>query len=272
MRILATNDDGIYAPGLWRLVEALREAGEVWVVAPDREQSGVGTSVTLHTPLRIKEITPPLPGIPSFAVEGTPGDSVVLALGHIIKGGVDLVVSGINEGANLGMDVFISGTVGGAFQGYFYGLPALAVSVASLEKVHFGPAARLALLLVQRVAGGELPKELLLNVNLPNVPLEELQGMEVTALARRSYTDVIQEGHDGKSKYYWIVRGKAQWDAQPGSDVLAIRQNRVSVTPLRGGPGNHRAADALKKILPEVFQELKRGGSPPARRRGRDKR
>ena len=143
MRILVTNDDGIAAPGLWALVEELRSIAEVIVVAPDREQSGVGTSVTLHQPLRVRQVTPIVPGIETHVVEGTPADSVIIALRMVLRDRLDLVVAGINEGSNLGTDVLISGTVGAAFQGYFHGLSAIAVSVASFDNLHFGPACRI---------------------------------------------------------------------------------------------------------------------------------
>ncbi|HLE02603.1 MAG TPA: 5'/3'-nucleotidase SurE [Dehalococcoidia bacterium] len=257
MRILATNDDGIYAPGLWKLVEVLSPLGEVWVVAPDREQSGVGTSLTLHDPLRLQPIAPPIPGIPTFAVEGTPGDCVVLGLGQVVKGEVDLVVAGVNQGANLGNDVYVSGTVGAAFHGYFYDLPAMAVSVVSFRDVIYEPAARLARLLAQRIGQGVLPHgELLLNINLPNLPLKELKGIEVTGLARRAYSDIIKEGHDGKRDYYWIVRGRAEWDDQPGTDIKAIKDDKISITPLRAGPGADLVAGVLKELSPELFEAL----------------
>ena len=119
MKILITNDDGIYARGLWCLAEALRQVGDVTVCAPDREQSGVGTAVSLHTPVRVNSVVPQVADIPTYAVEGTPSDSVVLALESLMPGGVDLLFSGINEGANLGNDALISGTIGAALQGYF---------------------------------------------------------------------------------------------------------------------------------------------------------
>ncbi|MEE8473496.1 MAG: 5'/3'-nucleotidase SurE, partial [Dehalococcoidia bacterium] len=144
MRVLVTNDDGIHSRGLWSLVRELAGVAEVTVVAPDREQSGVGTSVTLHHALRLRRERTRVRGVEAYSVEGTPADSVIIAVGHVMKEGVDLVISGINEGANLGNDIFISGTVGGALQGYFYGITSLAIGVAALEDHRFGPAARLA--------------------------------------------------------------------------------------------------------------------------------
>ena len=256
LRILVTNDDGIYARGLWTLVAALKEAGQVVVVAPDREQSAVGSSVTLHQPLRAREIDPPVSGVKSYSVEGTPADSVILALKNLVDSEIDLVVSGINEGANLGDDVLISGTVGAALQGYLNSIPSIAVSVGALEDVHFDPAARLAVVLARLVAKGALPKRMLLNVNLPNLPLSQIKGIELTHLGRRSYGDMIQEGHDGKRKYYWIVRGKPEWKPEEGTDIWAVLNDKISITPLHAVATSSRVLSILKELSPTILREL----------------
>lgn len=234
MQILVTNDDGIYADGLWALVKELKDVGNVTVVAPDRDQSGTGTAVTLRQPLRLTGIKAPIRGVKAYSVEGTPGDSVILAIRFAIKDKIDLVVSGINEGPNLGNDVFISGTIGAALQGYFYGIPAVAISVAAFEGLQFDVAARMAKLLAKGFESGVFPRKLLLNVNLPNLPPEKIGGIELTSLGERSYTDSIDQGHDGKRDYYWIVRGVPEWSVSPGTDVWAMEQNRISVTPYAG--------------------------------------
>lgn len=257
MRILVTNDDGIRAPGLWPLVESLKRVGEVVVVAPDREQSGVGTSVTFHQPVRARKARSLVPGVVTYAVEGTPADSVILALGHLFRDGVDVVVAGINEGPNLGNDVFISGTVGAALQGYFYRLPALALSVDAWETSHFEAAAELARLLVEKIASQALPREMLLNINLPDRPLSQIEGIEITRLGARSYADVIQEGHDGRRKYYWIVRGDPQWDQETGTDIWALSQNRASITPIQINMANHTLVSLLRELAPFLFQALR---------------
>ena len=246
MRILVTNDDGILAPGLWKLVNALRDVGEVIVVAPDREQSAVGTSVTLHHPLRIKEVQPRIKGVTACAVEGTPSDSVILGLKLFAKDKVDLVVSGINEGVNLGNDVFISGTVAGALQGYFYEIPSIAISTALLGgKVRFEAAAKIGALLAKRVRDGVLHPRSLLCVNTPYLKPEQIEGVELTKLGRRTYHDEIQKGHDGKRDYYWIVRGEPVWDDIEGTDIWAIRNKRIAITPL---PGNVLGSDRVKQL------------------------
>lgn len=263
MKILISNDDGIFAPGLWALVEAVREVGDVFVVAPDREQSAVGTSVTLHHPLRMKAVEAPVRGIETYAVEGTPGDCVILGIKMLAKDSVDLVISGINEGMNLGNDVFISGTVGAALQGYFYEIPAIAISTALHNgQIRFDAAARVGAMLARKVREKALHPRSLLNVNVPYLAPEEIQGIELTRPGRRSYRDEIQKGNDGKRDYYWIVRGEPVWEEREGTDITAVRCKRVSVTPLPGNlPGSTRMS-MLKDLCCALFEEMR---SPPNR-------
>ena len=261
MNILVSNDDGVYAEGLWVLAEELKEIGKVTVVAPDRDQSGVGTSVTLRHPLRISRIRCPVPGVEAYSVEGTPADSVILALRFAMKDGADLIVSGINEGPNLGDDVFISGTVGAALQGYFYGIPAFAISVGGFENLDFEVAARLAKLLAHEVKTKNQSRRLLLNVNVPNISQDKIEGLDVTRLARRDYMDKIEPGHDGKRHYYWITRGKSEWHLEPGTDAWALKQNRISITSL---PNDSDGASFrfIKEEAHGLFQKLLNGRLP----------
>ena len=264
MKILVTNDDGVAAPGLWALVEELSRIAEVVVVAPDREQSGVGTSVTLHSPLRVRKARPVVPGIETHIVEGTPADSVIIALRMLLKDKLDLVVSGINEGSNLGTDVLISGTVGAAFQAYFYGLPAIAVSVASFDNLHFDPACRICSLLARQLAAGDLPPRFLFNVNLPNLPLDKLKGLEITHLGERSYTDAVKRGgikagHDGKRDYFWIAHGEPVSGEEKGTDVWALNQDKVSITPLHNDLTNHEQLASLEPARASLLQGLSPG-------------
>ncbi|MBI4199302.1 MAG: 5'/3'-nucleotidase SurE [Chloroflexi bacterium] len=231
MKVLISNDDGIYAPGLWAAVKALKELAEVVVVAPDREQSGVGPSVTLHRPVRATEAVPVVPGTRVYAVEGTPADSVILALETLV-GTVDLVVTGINSGANLGDDVLLSGTVGAAFQGYYRGISSVAVSVTALHPRSFEAAARLLKGLARSWVQGLGPRPMLLNINLPDVLPEEVQGVDVTRLGGRSYTERVRQGDDGKRPYFWIERKRPEGQAEEGTDAWAIHHRRVSITPL----------------------------------------
>lgn len=256
MRIIVTNDDGIQAEGLWALAAELSNIAEVLVVAPDRDQSGTGTSVTLRHPLRLNKIKSPLDKVPAYCVEGTPADSIILAINAVLRGKrVDFVVSGINEGPNIGDDVFISGTVGAALQGYLYGIPSIALSIAGFGALRFEVAARLARILISTVARSHNTHQLLLNVNLPNLTPHELKGVEITRLGERKYSDRIESGHDGKREYFWIMRGKSEWQFVPGTDIWALEQNRISITPLPLG-GNVRNQTLSRQLLSRVFNEL----------------
>ena len=254
LKILVTNDDGFLARGLWDLARALSEVGEVCIVAPDREQSAVGSSVTLHNPLRVKKIRSPINDVKSYLVEGTPGDCVILALGHLLDTKIDMVFSGINEGSNLGDDVLLSGTVGAALHGYLKGVPSVAISVGALKEVHFDAASRLAVVLAPLIA--DLPAGVFLNINLPNLPLEQIKGIEVTRLGRRSYSDEIQPGHDGKRDYYWIVRGRPEWLPEEGTDIWAFTNNKISITPLCNELTNLQVLSAIRELTPTLIKGL----------------
>ncbi len=256
MKILVSNDDGINAKGLWVLAKGLTELGEVVIAAPDREQSGVGPSVTLRHPLWVNQVETPLAGIEAFSVEGTPADSVILALRILVKDKVGLMVSGINEGTNLGYDVFISGTLGAALQGYLNGIPTLAVSIAALKDLHLEAAVKLTTSLARRIIAGTLPQKTFLNVNLPNLPLDELEGIEVTRLAGQSYVELIQEGHDGKREQYWIKRKKASDNLAEGTDIWAVENRKVSITPLLSPRANSSLFPLLESLRPALSQEL----------------
>jgi len=248
MNILVTNDDGILAPGLWSLVSELKQIGHITVAAPDREQSAQGTAVTLRHPLRVQRVKPLLAGVETYAIEGTPSDSVILAMGKLIPGRIDLVVSGVNAGPNLGDDVLISGTVGAALQGYLRGATAIAVSVESFESRYRDNAARLAALITGKIADDTLPGHLFLNVNLPDLPLGSTGRIRVTGLASRSHIDTVKEGHDGKKAYYWLIRQKIDRDAGENTDIHAIEQGDISITPLH--------QELLNKPLPGITDRL----------------
>lgn len=231
MDILVTNDDGALAPGLWRLVEALQDLGEITVVAPDREQSGVGSSISLHHPLHLARL--PGEGVPTYTVDGTPVDAVVVALGHLLrKKKVGLIVAGINPGSNLGNDILYSGTIGAALQGYFRGIPSLALSVTSIKEARFDVAAPLARALAPLMLRQRVFRHVLLNVNVPNEPLENIAGVEITRLARRRYADRVKVGNDGRRDYVWIARGTPKWEVEEGTDIWAIRNKRISISPI----------------------------------------
>ena len=260
MKILVTNDDGFHSPGLWAAVEALKHAGQVFVVAPDRDQSGVGGALTLRHPLRANQMAPLVSGgqdgILAYSVEGTPADSCVLALESLV-GPIDLLVSGINQGSNLGEDVLLSGTVGAAFQGYVRGYPSVAISVGAITDTRFDVAsAFLQLLGVGLTQGSPLPPTLI-NVNIPNEPPESIQGIQVTRLGRRSYSESVTLEENGKHTYYKINRGTAvyqQEEQAEGTDTWALLHKHISVTPL------HTALTDLERmsVVEEIFQGYSR--------------
>ena len=256
MKVLVTNDDGVNSPGLWAVVEALRDMAEVVVVAPDRDQSGVGPSLTLRAPVRATEVAPAVDGVTTYSVEGTPADSVVVALEKLV-GTVDLVVSGINLGANLGSDVLLSGTVGAALQGYHRDIPSVAISVTALHATRFETATQILKVVARQVAEDSLPRPLLLNINVPPVPPEEIQGIEVTRLAGRSYVETVRDGDDGKRSYYWITRSKGEWKLEEGQDTWAIHHRRVSITPLHTDITASGTLEALANLTPQLLTALR---------------
>ena len=253
MKILITNDDGVESPGLWAAVDALKGVADIFVVAPDREQSGVGTALTLHIPIRAKEVTPLVEAgqgtIKAYAVEGTPGDSCVLGLEKLV-GQVDLVVSGINQGSNVGEDVLISGTVGAAIQGHVRGYPSIAISVAAVRNPRFDVAAAFLESLGRRLADGvELPTSLL-NVNVPNEPMDRIKGVQTTRLGRRSYGETVKDGNDGRRDYYWLSRNKALNHEQgEDTDSKVLRQNYITITPLFAGLTDLNNLDHVESIF-----------------------
>ena len=226
--ILVTNDDGVLAPGIRAVAEALREVGDVVVAAPDRERSAASHSISLDRPLRVDEIEE---GV--FSIDGTPVDCVYLALLHLVPRRPALVVSGINNGFNLGSDVFYSGTVAGAVEGALRGVPALAVSLERRNPQDFSHAATFAQALAAEIIrrGGEaLPDASLLSVNLPAGPV---RGYRVTFLGRRVYRDQVDVRQDLRGRsYYWIGGPEESATDLPGSDLSAVRAALASVTPL----------------------------------------
>lgn len=227
--ILATNDDGIDAQGLRSLVSALEPLGEVVVFAPDRQQSAVGHGVSLHKPLRVNRLRDGW-----FMVDGTPTDCVMLAVRKLLGRRPNLVVSGVNTGANLGDDVTYSGTVAGAFEGMLLRVPAIAVSDIAYRPEHLDTAAHFAAKLGAHVLEHGLPEYTMLNVNVPDVPYEELQGVAVTRMGRRNYQDEIIERRDPRGQiYYWIGGPDPSHYPEEGTDFEAIEKRMVSVTPLQ---------------------------------------
>src|SRR5262250_3304437 len=223
--ILVTNDDGVHAAGLAALAAALEDLGDVYVVAPDREQSAVGHALTLHRPLRVTQM-----GERRFAVNGTPSDCVNLAVLGLLPERPVLVASGINHGSNLGDDVTYSGTVSAAMEGTLLGVPSMAVSQADGDAAGFEMAGRMAQLVAARVLVEGLPAKTLLNLN---VPRGEVRGIRMTRLGHRVYREkVIQEVDPRGRPYYWIGAGPPEWQEDEASDIAAVHAGLASVTPL----------------------------------------
>ena len=247
VRILVTNDDGIQAPGLRVLARELAGLGSVLVVAPDRERSGTGHGITVHTPLRVTPVDWG-EGIQAFTLNGTPADCVKLGIDALADGPCDLVMSGVNRGPNLGTDVLYSGTVSGAVEGYLQGLPALAVSLDSFtsREQAYVPAARLARNLAEKLLGLEAP--LLLNVNVPAPRAEgPAKGVRITRLGVRRYRDVFHRRTDPRGKaYYWLAGRAVDLDQGPDTDASAVREGYISVTPIHFDLTHHEMIQTLK--------------------------
>jgi 5'-nucleotidase len=258
MKILVTNDDGIFAEGLIALVKELKKVADVVVVAPDRELSAMGTTVSLHQPVRARQATPVADGVVSYAVEGTPADCVILALGNLVNDKVDLVVSGINRGANLGDDVLISGTVGAALEASLHGLPALAISASWGDNSYFDDAAKFAALLAKRIESGVIPADVCLNVNLPNLPREEITGVKITCPARYSHTDIIEERYNNGRQYYWFVRKRVKKAVDNNTDTWAMEQGSISISPLLTSHANKPLSELPDSLCSELYSDFKR--------------
>ena len=229
MRILLSNDDGYFAPGIECLARVLAEVAEITVVAPERDRSGASNSLTLDRPLSLRRSRNGY-----YHVNGTPTDCVHLAVTGMLDELPDMVVSGINNGANMGDDTIYSGTVAAATEGFLMGVPSLAISLCSKAGVHYETAARVALELVKTVQREKAGEPLLLNVNVPDVPYDELRGMEVTRLGKRHRAEpVVTTITPRNETVYWVGAAGAAQDAGEGTDFFAVSQNRVSVTPLQ---------------------------------------
>jgi 5'-nucleotidase len=229
MRILLSNDDGYFAPGLAALAEAMRSVGDVTVVAPERDRSGASNSLTLDRPLRVRRSHGGF-----LYVDGTPTDCVHLAVTGLLDQLPDIVVSGVNDGANMGDDTIYSGTVAAATEGFLLGLPSIAVSMVSRSNGHFETAARVASELVRRVMLRPPPSPMLLNVNVPDVPWAELAGMKVTRLGKRHKAQpAIPAKNPRGDTVYWVGPAGGAQDAGEGTDFHTVEHGQVSVTPLQ---------------------------------------
>ncbi|MBW8823257.1 MAG: 5'/3'-nucleotidase SurE [Xanthomonadales bacterium] len=259
MRILVSNDDGVDAPGIAALAAALRDAGhEVMVVAPDRDRSGASNSLTLDMPIRVVQLD-----ASTWRVHGTPTDCVHLALTGMFAGHrePDIVVSGINNSANLGDDVIYSGTVSAAMEGRFLGLPAVAVSCVARDHApkHFDTAARAAVEIVARLARDPLPADTILNVNVPDLPWSELRGFEATRLGNRHRAESCIPAPDPRGRdFYWIGPAGSEQDAGPGTDFDATHRGAVSITPIHVDLTRYSALEQVAQWVTRLGQDAER--------------
>ena len=245
MRILVSNDDGVLAPGIRALAAELATIADIEVMAPDRNRSGASNSLTLTRPLRVKHLDDGF-----YSIEGTPTDCVHLALTGFFDPVADMVVSGINDGANLGDDILYSGTVAAAMEGRNLGLPAIAVSMVGESIQYYQTAAAITKQLVLKLRTNPLPSQTILNVNVPDVPLHEIKGMEVTRLGTRHAAEPIVKEMDPRGRpIYWVGPPGAAADAGPGTDFYAVRQGCVSLTPLHLDMPHYKVFDQVAHWL-----------------------
>lgn len=245
MNVLLSNDDGYLAPGLRHLAEGLAAIADVTVVAPDRNRSGASNSLTLQRPLRA---TRTKDGI--IKVDGTPTDCVHLAVTGLLDHEPDMVVAGINAGANLGDDVIYSGTVAAATEGRFLGYPAVAVSLASSESKHFDTAARVAVRVIQRLTLEKLPSDAILNINVPDLPYDQIKGLRSTRLGHRHKAEPVIKSQDPRGHtIYWVGKAGPEQDAGPGTDFHAVANGYVSVTALTIDLTRYDMRDSLESWL-----------------------
>jgi 5'-nucleotidase len=245
MRILVSNDDGYQATGINVLTDALQKVADVVVVAPDRNRSAASNSLTLQTPLRVTRVAEN-----RYYVDGTPSDCVHIALTGLLDVEPDLVVSGINHGANLGDDVIYSGTVAAAMEGRFLGFPTIAVSLVGHDLKHFDTAARVASELVQKIDKGMLESSIVLNVNVPDVAWENLKGIRAARLGFRHKSEPIVKSQDPHGRtIYWVGPAGASADAGPGTDFHAISEGAAAVTPLKVDLTRHESVTQIADWL-----------------------
>lgn len=252
IHFLISNDDGLHARGIEVLSRRFRDQGRVTIVAPDKDRSGASNSLTLDQPVRIREL-----GGGIFEVSGTPTDCVHIALTGLLDEDPDIVLSGINAGANLGDDVIYSGTVAAAMEGRFLGLPAIALSLVFEDRpTHFETAGEAAVRLVSQLRADPLPADTILNVNVPDLPWEEIRGFEVTRLGHRHRAEPMVRMIDPRGRpMYWIGPAGAEHDAGPGTDFHAVKRGFISVTPIHVDLTRYQALDQVSGWLSAIDAE-----------------
>ena len=264
--ILVTNDDGIESPGLWKLAEVMAEVGRVLVVAPAAEASGSGTMVTYRRDLQVQPVPERIPGVKAYMVDGTPADCVLIGLRRLKEGWISVVAAGINPGPNLGVDFYLSGTCGAALMGAFRRVTSLAVSVdmrpaadGSLPEPRWDTAQAVARLLAQGIAEGSIPEGSFLNVNAPALPLDEVRGIAITRIAPGGYMHLSESGDGVHERLERQIVADTR-HAHPGTDIRAVLDGYVSISPLDTALSNERHIEELSASADELFAELARLG------------
>ncbi|GBE02750.1 5'-nucleotidase SurE [bacterium BMS3Abin08] len=243
--IFVTNDDGIQSQGLTALYRAMQEVGDAYIVAPDREKSAVSHALTMHRPLRAEKLEDHI-----YTVNGTPTDCVVVAVEKVLPRTPDILISGINRGANLGDDISYSGTVSAAIEGTLFNIPSVAISTVSTDgkSFHFDTAASFAIRLIRYTLSRGLPQDTLLNVNVPNIPQEEIKGVKFTRQGKRVYDNAIHETFDPWGKqHFWIGGGTPSWQEGNDTDFNAVSGGYISITPIHLDLTNYDTLESLKK-------------------------
>jgi 5'-nucleotidase len=259
LRILLTNDDGINARGLHSLIKAISPIAELYVVAPDQERSGTGHCITVFDPLKV--VTKDIPEVKNaWVVSGTPVDCVKLGLCRLIKDEIDLVVSGINHGPNLGTDVLYSGTVSAAAEGVILGYPAMAVSLNSYqEDMDFTLAAKLVKNVIKTIMRNGIEKQTLLNINIPAVPSHAIRGIRITKLGVRNYDNLFEERQDPRGNtYYWLGGGVVNDEQDEDSDVYAANKNYISITPIHLDLTDYRLIEKYQRTFKKYLEYFSR--------------
>ena len=247
MRLLLTNDDGIYSEGITVLADFLSALGEVWIVAPDRERNAVSHALTLHRPLRLTKLSDY-----SYAVNGTPSDCINIGINFVLPARPDLIVSGINKGGNLGNDINYSGTVAGAVEGALMGVPAFSISLSADRDFNFNPAAQFAVRLARFIAENGLPAQTVLNVNVPDTGGKVINRYAITTQGTATHTNTIEEKTDPRGfTYYWIGRkhdNREESSRADTSELKAVREKSISITPLHLDRTHHASFKALTRL------------------------
>jgi len=259
MRILVTNDDGIDSPGIWALAEAMSRLGDTLIVAPDSQKSGVGTSLSLHSDMKIAEVPSHLRGVRAYSVGGTPSDCVIVGLRKLAQGHIDLLASGINLGPNLGRDIIYSGTVMSTLQGYFRNIPSMAVSLAidSGQDAYFDVAAKVAEATALRMKRGEIQTKAILNINVPAIPMEKIEGIIVTGAASRAYIKLSDKQNKGDMSYSTGTHKINELALEKETDVWALAKGFISITPIRIEVTEYAAKPALSRWALKIAEDLK---------------